>query len=49
VVSSDVLAAGVSGPVERVWLERSYHGAPLDFDRHDVERRVVEFATAVTR
>ena len=47
VVSSDVLAAGVSGAVERVWLERSYHVATLDFDRDDLERRVVEFARRV--
>lgn len=47
VVSSDALAGGVSGPVKRVWLERSYHVAPLDFDRHDVEWRVVEFAARV--
>jgi len=47
-VSSDVLAAAVSGPVERVVLERSYHVAPLDFDRDLVEKRTVEFALRVT-
>jgi len=31
--SSDILAAGVSGPVERVTLERSYHVATLDYDK----------------
>ncbi len=46
-VSSDLLAAGVSGPVERVWLERSFHLATLDHDRGEVERRVVEFARKV--
>jgi carboxylesterase len=47
-VSSDVLAAAVSGPVERVALERSYHVATLDFDRDLVEKRTVEFALRVT-
>ena len=42
--SSDVVAGAVSGPVERVWLERSQHVATLDLDRDEVERRVVEFA-----
>jgi len=42
--SSDVLAGAVSGPVERVWLERSHHVATLDLDRHELERRVVDFA-----
>jgi len=47
--SSDVLAGAVSGPVERVWLERSHHVATLDLDRHELERRVVDFArSAVT-
>ena len=46
--SSDVLAAGVAGPVERVMLERSYHVATLDFDRDLVEKRTVEFALRVT-
>ena len=43
-VSSDVVAGAVSGPVERVWLERSQHVATLDLDREELERRVVEFA-----
>ena len=46
--SSDVLAAAVAGPVERVLLERSYHVATLDFDRDIVEKRTVEFARRVT-
>ena len=46
-VSSDVLAASVSGPVERVWLENSAHVATLDLDREELERRVVEFARGV--
>lgn len=43
-VSSDVLAERVSGPVERVVLERSYHVATLDHDRAEIEKRTVEFA-----
>lgn len=46
-VSSDMLAERVSGPVERVWLERSYHVATLDHDRPEIERRTVEFARRV--
>lgn len=46
--SSDVLAASVVGPVERVVLERSYHVATLDFDRDLVEKCTVEFARRVT-
>jgi carboxylesterase len=48
-VSGDVLAAAVSGPVERVWLERSYHVATLDLDREELERRVVDFALELGR
>ena len=47
-VSSDILAARVSGPVERVTLERSYHVATLDYDKADIEARAVEFARKVT-
>ncbi len=38
-VSSDVLAAGVRGPVERITLDRSYHVATLDYDAHLIEHR----------
>lgn len=46
--SSDYLAGHVAGPVERVWLERSYHVATIDFDRAEIESRAVEFARKVT-
>jgi carboxylesterase len=46
--NSDDLANAVSGPVERIWLDRSYHVATLDYDKADVEKAVVEFATRVT-
>jgi carboxylesterase len=48
-ISSDVLAGAVSGPVERVWLERSGHTATLDVERDEIERRAVEFADRVCR
>jgi carboxylesterase len=46
--SGDVLAAGVGGPIERIWLERSYHVATLDHDRALIEASAVEFAAKVT-
>jgi carboxylesterase len=46
--NSDVLAASVQGPVERVYLDRSYHVATQDFDKAELEARTVEFATRVT-
>ena len=47
-VNSDLLAEGVSGPVERITLERSYHVATLDYDKDLVNERAVEFAQRVT-
>jgi carboxylesterase len=41
--SGDVLVGKVSGPIERVWLERSYHVATLDYDAELVVARTVEF------
>jgi carboxylesterase len=45
--SSEVLKAGVKGPVEQVVLERSYHVATLDFDKDEIEARTVEFLSGV--
>ncbi|MHB8329436.1 MAG: alpha/beta hydrolase, partial [Acidimicrobiales bacterium] len=45
--SGDMLVAGVSGPVERVWLERSYHVATLDHDASEVQTRTVAFVSQV--
>ncbi|MCB1016182.1 MAG: alpha/beta fold hydrolase [Acidimicrobiales bacterium] len=45
---SDHLAAHVSGPVERVTCERSYHVATLDYDKGLIEERAVAFADKVT-
>lgn len=46
-VSSDALAAGVSGPVERVTLERSFHVATLDHDAKLIEDRATAFIAEV--
>jgi carboxylesterase len=46
--NSDRIAAEVSGPVERVTLERSYHVATLDFDKDLIEEKAVAFARRVT-
>ena len=34
---SDVLAEQISGPVERLFLEKSFHVATLDYDKAEVE------------
>lgn len=44
-LSSDHLANSVSGPVERVSLERSYHVATLDHDQDLIIERAVAFTT----
>lgn len=47
-VSSDLIATAVSGPVERVTLERSFHVATLDHDAALIEQQAVAFAQRVT-
>ena len=46
--NSDHLAANVSGPVERVTLERSYHVATLDYDKDLVIEQTLAFVAKVT-
>jgi carboxylesterase len=46
--SGDYLMKSVGGPCERVWLERSYHVATLDYDRDEVTSRAVDFVSRVT-
>jgi carboxylesterase len=46
--NSDVLASAVSGPVERLWCERSYHVVTQDYDKELVFDATVEFVTKVT-
>ena len=45
--SGDRFEASVGGPVERVFLERSFHVATLDWDAPLIEERVVRFAGEV--
>jgi carboxylesterase len=45
--SGDRLVAGVTGPVERVMLERSFHVATLDYDKDEIEARTVKFVTSL--
>lgn len=45
---SDTLTERLSGPVERIWLEKSYHVATLDYDRAELEAAAVAFARRVT-
>jgi carboxylesterase len=45
---SDLLAAAVSGPVERVILDKSFHVATIDYDKDIVFDRAVEFAQRIT-
>lgn len=46
--NSDLLAAAVGGPVERITLERSYHVATLDYDAELIEAEAVAFARRVS-
>lgn len=45
---SDVIAAAVGGPVERLFLDKSFHVATLDYDRAELEAAAVDFASRVT-
>jgi carboxylesterase len=45
--SGDVLAAGAAGTVERVFLERSFHVATLDYDAPEIEARATAFVARV--
>ena len=44
--NSELVIAKASGPVEHVWLERSYHVATLDFDAELVESETCRFLDA---
>jgi carboxylesterase len=46
-VSGDVLERSAGGPVERVFLERSFHVATIDYDAPLIEERVVAFVADV--
>ena len=47
-VAGDLFQSSVSGPCERIFLDRSYHVATLDYDREEIEERTVAFVGAVT-
>jgi len=44
--NSELLVASAAGPVEHVWLEKSYHVATLDFDAGLVEAETGRFLDA---
>ena len=46
--SSEHLANTAGGPVEHVWLERSYHVATQDYDRDLISAGAAEFVARVT-
>jgi carboxylesterase len=46
--SSAHLAATAGGPIEHVWLERSYHVATQDYDRDTITAGAVAFIAEVT-
>ncbi len=45
--SGDLMVATIGGTAERVWLERSYHVATLDYDAPEIESRTVAFVRRV--
>jgi carboxylesterase len=45
--NGDEIVENSSGPVERIWLEESYHVATLDNDQELVERSTAEFLAKV--
>lgn len=46
---SDLLAGAVSGPVERVSCDRSYHVATIDYDRDLIIERSLRFIDGLSR
>jgi carboxylesterase len=46
--NGDAVVGALGGRCERVWLERSYHVATLDYDRDEIDRRAKEFMLRVT-
>ncbi|MEO6988352.1 MAG: alpha/beta fold hydrolase [Aquihabitans sp.] len=46
--NSDLIAKSVSGPVERLTADRSYHVVTMDYDRQMVIDATIEFARKVT-
>lgn len=46
--NSEHLVANYGGPLDHVWLERSYHVATQDHDRDEINRRAGEFIARIT-
>jgi carboxylesterase len=46
-VSSQEIAARVTGPCETLWLDRSRHVCTLDYDRELINERILEFVNGV--
>jgi carboxylesterase len=46
--NGDDLVAALGDRCERVWLERSFHVATLDYDRNEIDKRALDFVTRVT-
>ena len=46
--AAETIASGVTGPVERITLEKSFHVATLDYDKDIIETAAVAFARKVT-
>ena len=42
--SGDLFVEATGGPVERIWLDHSYHVATLDNDSEEIEKRSLGFA-----
>jgi carboxylesterase len=45
--NGDALMENVAGPIERIWLENSYHVATMDNDQELVETSTVDFLARV--
>ncbi len=45
--NGELLEASLSGPLERISLERSYHVATIDYDAEEIEERTTGFITAL--
>ena len=46
--AAHTIVSSLSGPVERIVLEKSYHVATLDYDKDIIQAAAVEFARKVT-
>jgi carboxylesterase len=46
-VTGDDIVAALGDRCERVWLDRSFHVATLDYDREEIQKRASEFVIRV--